>query len=106
MNVPNGIMLYSYTVDDQSQRKPYTDSLSYIVMTKSITLTLEVPEWVDEIKLRERVYDFVRELSDRDCKIKRLKELISKLNLDERDLEKFEKVREEVWKERKKEYGL
>jgi len=99
-------MLYSYTVDDQSQRKPYTDSLSYIVMTKSITLTLEVPEWVDEIKLRERVYDFVRELSDRDCKIKRLKELISKLNLDERDLEKFEKVREEVWKERKKEYGL
>lgn len=99
-------MLYSYTVDDQSQRKPYIDSLSYIAMTKSITLTLEVPEWVDEIKLRERAYDFVRELSDRDCKIKRLKELISKLNLDERDLEKFEKVREEVWKERKKEYGL
>ena len=32
-------------------------------MTKSITLTLEVPEWVDEIKLKERVYDFVTELS-------------------------------------------
>ena len=75
-------------------------------MTKSITLTLEVPEWVDESKLKERVYDFVKELSDKDYKINRLKELISELNLDEEDLEKFEKVREEVWKERKKEYGL
>ena len=75
-------------------------------MTKSITLTLEVPEWVDESKLKERVYDFVKELSDKDYKINRLKELIYELNLDEEDLEKFEKVREEVWKERKKEYGL
>jgi len=75
-------------------------------MTKSITLTLEVPEWVDEIKLKERVYDFVKELSDKGYKIKRLKELISELNLDEEDLEKFEKVREEVWEERRKEYGL
>ncbi|KYK35704.1 MAG: hypothetical protein AYK19_22295 [Theionarchaea archaeon DG-70-1] len=75
-------------------------------MTKSITLTLEVPEWVDEIKLKERVYDFVKELSDKDYKIKRLKELISKLNFDEKDLEKFEKVREEIWEERRKEYGL
>jgi hypothetical protein len=73
-------------------------------MTKSITLTLEVPEWVDEIKLKERVYDFVKELSDRDYKIKRLKELISELNLDEEELEQFEKVREEVWEERKNEW--
>ena len=73
-------------------------------MTKSITLTLEVPEWVDEIKLKERIYDFVKELSDKDYKIKRLKELISELNFDEEDLEKFEKVREEVWEKRKKEY--
>jgi hypothetical protein len=70
-------------------------------MTKSITLTLEVPEWVDEIKLKERVYDFVKELSDKDYKINRLKELISELNFDEEDLEKFEKVREEVWEKRK-----
>ncbi|MBU7026196.1 MAG: hypothetical protein HXS48_04575 [Theionarchaea archaeon] len=46
----------------------------------------------------------VKELSDKDYKIKRLKELISELELDEEDLERFEKVREEVWKERKKEY--
>ena len=66
---------------------------------------------MDEIKLKERVCDFVKEMSDKDYKIKRLKELISKeliseLNFDEEDLEKFEKVREEVWKKRKKEYGL
>ena len=48
----------------------------------------------------------MKELSDKDYKIKRLKELISELNFDEEDLEKFEKVREEVWKKRKKEYGL
>ena len=51
---------------------------------------------MDEIKLKEGVYDFVKELSDKDYKIKRLKELISELNFDEEDLEKFEKVREEV----------
>ena len=41
-----------------------------IIMTKSITLTLEVPEWVDEIKLKERVYNVVKELSDKDYQIK------------------------------------
>lgn len=55
-------------------------------MTKSITLKLEIPEWVDEIN--------------------RKKELISELNFDEKDLEMFEKVREEVWGKRRKEYGL
>lgn len=75
-------------------------------MTKSITLTLEIPEWVDEIRLKERIYNVVKEFSERDYKIKRLKELISELNLSEEDLKRFEKVREEVWEERKKEYGL
>jgi hypothetical protein len=65
-------------------------------MTKSITLKLEVPEWVDEIMLKRRVFDSVRELSDKDYRIKRLKELISELNLDEEDLERFENVREET----------
>lgn len=76
----------------------------YSTMTKSTTLTLEVPEWVDEIRLKERIYSVVKEFSDKDYKIKRLKELISELNLGEEDLKRFEKVREEVWEERKKEY--
>jgi hypothetical protein len=75
-------------------------------MTKTITLTLEVPEWVNEIKLKEGIHNVVKELSDKDYKIKRLKELIDELNFDEKDLERFEEVREEVWQERKKEYGL
>ncbi len=78
----------------------------YFTMTKSITLTLEVPEWVDEIRLKERIHSVVREFSDRDYKIKRLKELISELNLGEEDLKRFEEVKEQVWEERKKEYGL
>jgi hypothetical protein len=75
-------------------------------MTKTVTLTLEVHEWVDEIKLKEGIYNVVKELSDKDYKIKRLRELIYELNLDEKDLERFDEVREEVWKKRKKEYGL
>ena len=72
-------------------------------MTRTITITLEVPEWVDEVKLKEKIYNIVNELSDKDYQIKRLKELIAELELDEKDLERFEDVREEVWKERKKE---
>ncbi len=75
-------------------------------MTKTITVTLEVSEWVDEVQLKEKIYKIVNELSDKDYKIKRLKELLSELELDEKDLERFEDVREEVWKERKKGYGL
>jgi cell division protein FtsL len=75
-------------------------------MTKTITVTVDVPEWVDEVKLKKKIYGVVNELSDKDYKIKRLKKLISELNFDEKDLERFEEVREEVWKERKKEYGL
>lgn len=75
-------------------------------MTKTITVTVDVPEWVDEAKLKQKIYDVANELSDKDYKIKKLKKLISELNLDEKDLERFEEVREEVWKEKKKEYGL
>lgn len=75
-------------------------------MTKSITLELEVPEWVDEIKLKEEVYSFARDFSDKYIRAKRLKEIAEELNFDEKELERFEKSREEAWKETKKEYGL
>jgi len=35
-----------------------------------------------------------------------LKELISELNFDEKNLGEFEKVREVVWEKRRGEYGL
>ena len=75
-------------------------------MTKTITLTLDVPDWVDEIKLKEGVYNYVRDFSDRYYKIKRLREIAEKLDFDEKELERFEESREEAWKEIKKEYGL
>lgn len=75
-------------------------------MTKTITLTLDVPDWVDEIKLKEGVYNFVKDFSDRYYKIKRLKEIAEELNFDEKELERFEESREEAYKEIKKEYGL
>lgn len=75
-------------------------------MTKTITITLDVPDWVDEIKLKEGLYDFAKDFSDRYYKIKRLKEIAKELNFDEKELERFEESREEAWKEIKKEYGL
>ncbi len=75
-------------------------------MTKNITVTLEVPEWVDEAKLREEVYNLARNFSDKYIRAKRLKEIAEELNFDEKELEEFEKSREEAWKETKKEYGF
>ena len=73
-------------------------------MTKTITITLDVPDWVDEIKLKEGIYDFAKDFSDRYYKIKRLKEIAEELNFDEKELERFEESREEAWKEIKNEY--
>ena len=75
-------------------------------MAKTIKLTLEIPEWVDEVKLKEELLNLVRDLSNKCYKAKRLKELASELDFDEKELERFEKSRDEAWKERKKEYGL
>lgn len=69
-------------------------------------MTLEVPEWVDETKLKEEVYHLVRNFSDKYIRAKRLKEIAEELNFDEKELEKFERSREKAWKETKKEYGL
>ena len=73
-------------------------------MTKTITVTLDVPDWVDEIKLKEGIYGFAKDFSERYYKIKRLKEIAEELNFDEKELERFEESREEAWKEIKKEY--
>ena len=75
-------------------------------MTKTITLTLDVPDWVDEIKLKEGVLNYVRDFSDRYYKIKRLREIAEELDCDEKELERFEESREKAWKEIKKEYRL
>ena len=75
-------------------------------MTKSITVTLEVPEWVDETKLKEEVHNLARNFSDKYIRAKRLKEIAEEINLDEKELEEFERSGEKAWKETKKEYGL
>ncbi|KYK29718.1 MAG: hypothetical protein HXS48_01425 [Theionarchaea archaeon] len=75
-------------------------------MTKTVTLTLEVPEWTDEIKLREEVYSFVRDFSDKYIRAKKMEEIAEELGFDEKELERFEKSREKAWKETKKEYRI
>ncbi len=69
-------------------------------------MTLEVPDWVDETWLKEEISGFLKDFSDKHVRAKSLREIAEKLNFDERELERFEKSREESWKETKKEYGL
>ncbi len=71
------------------------------IMTERVTLTLEVPEWVDETRLKEEISDFVKDFSDNYVRAKSLKE-IEELNFDEKELEKFEKLGES-WEKTKKE---
>jgi len=75
-------------------------------MIKTVTLTLEVPEWIDELKLTKEVYNFVRDFSDKYIRAKKLEEIAEELGFDEKELERFKKSREKAWKETKKEYGL
>ena len=75
-------------------------------MTKTVTLTLEVPEWIDEIKLTQEVYNFVRDFADKYIRAKKLEEIAEELGFDEKELERFQESREKAWKETKKEYRL
>ncbi|MGD2249261.1 MAG: hypothetical protein PVF58_12715 [Candidatus Methanofastidiosia archaeon] len=75
-------------------------------MTKTITVTVDVPDWVDEVKLKEGIFDFAKDFSDRYYKIKKLKEIAEELNFDEEELKRFEEPREKAWEEIKKEYKL
>ncbi len=66
-------------------------------------ILVRVPEWVDE--------DFIKLQIERIISIeKRRRELIEetlgKLAVDEEDLKKLERVREDVWREEKKRLGL
>lgn len=75
-------------------------------MTKSITVRLEVPDWVDEAELKEEVHNLAKDFLDMHIRAKRLKEIAEELDFDEKELENLERSREEAWKQTKKEYGL
>jgi 23S rRNA maturation mini-RNase III len=75
-------------------------------MTKSIAVRVEVPDWVDEAELKERVHNLARDFSDKHIRAKKLKEIAEELDFDEKELENFERSREKAWKQTKKEYGL
>jgi len=65
------------------------------------TLKLKIPDWVDESMVKYHVKEMV-ELEKKRKKI--LKRIISKLNLNEKDLEEFEEFRADLWKKEWKKY--
>jgi 23S rRNA maturation mini-RNase III len=75
-------------------------------MTKSITVKMDVPDWVDKAELKEEVHNLARDFSDKHIRAKKLREIAEELDFDEKELENFERSREEAWKQTKKEYGL
>lgn len=75
-------------------------------MAKSVAGERGSPDWIDETESKEGVHDPTKHLLDKHVKAEKLKEVTDSLNLDERELKRFEKSREEAWKQKKKEYGL
>ena len=63
------------------------------------TITLEVPDWLDEKLVKETVK---RLIEAEETRKRLIEDIIAQLDLDERDLKDFEKFREELWKKRKK----
>ena len=65
------------------------------------TIQIEVPEWVDEMFIVE----VVKKLVDVEAQRRKIVEkTLKKLKLAEKDLEDFEKFREELWKIEAKEF--
>ena len=65
------------------------------------TITLEVPDWLDE----KLVVIAVRKLIEAEkARRKLVEEIINLLGLDEEDLEEFEKFRGELWEKEKRKY--
>lgn len=65
------------------------------------TVTIRVPEWLDERLVVEAVERLVEAEKARR---KLVEEIISQLGLGEKDLEEFEKFREELWRKEKEKY--
>lgn len=64
-------------------------------------IQIEVPEWVDEMFIVE----VVKKLVDVEAQRRKIVEkTLKKLKLAEKDLEDFEKFREELWKIEAKEF--
>lgn len=66
-------------------------------------IQVRVPEWMDE--------DFIKLQIERIIRIEKrrrefIEETLRKLAVDEEDLKKLERVREDVWREEKKRLGL
>ncbi len=65
------------------------------------TIQIEVPDWVDEMFIVE----VVKKLVDVEAQRRKIVEkILKKLKLAEKDLEEFEKFREELWKREAKEF--
>lgn len=67
------------------------------------TITLEVPDWLDEKLVKETVK---RLIEAEETRKRLIEDIIVQLDLDERDLEDFEKFREELWKKRERKIPL
>ena len=65
------------------------------------TITLEVPDWLDEKLVKETVK---RLIEAEETRKRLIEDIIAQLDLDERDLKDFEKFREELWKKEKEKY--
>jgi len=66
-------------------------------------MKVKVPEGIPMDSLREKINELIREEEVRWTLFETSKE---ELSIDRAEMEDFEQVRESVWKEEKKKYGL
>ena len=65
------------------------------------TITIKVPDWLDERLVVEAVKRLVEA---EEARRKLVEEIIGQLSLDERSLEDFERFREELWRKEREKY--
>lgn len=65
------------------------------------TITIKVPDWLDERLVVEAVKRLVEA---EEARRKLVEEIIGQLGLDERSLEDFERFREELWRKEREKY--
>ncbi len=65
------------------------------------TITIEIPEWADEELIKENITKLLEiEKGRRDI----VSKIAKKLELDDKDLEEFEKFREDLWRKEAKSF--
>ncbi len=76
------------------------------VSKKSRIVEISMPSSIDEKWVRDVIENALVEKLVKESKLDKLQKLINSLGLKPSEVSKFEKMRKELWAQKKKSYGL